>query len=93
MLEYRGFDRTKYDMFGLFGRRRARLKQASADAEDLIARFGDGAYAEARKRAREARESAVVDGNRSKGHWDRVRAIIARETGRDGLDTATRYSS
>jgi hypothetical protein len=41
--------------------------------------------------ARDARQTRTVDANRPKKHWDRVRQIFGRETGRDGLDTATRY--
>lgn len=78
-------------MLGFLTRKRKSASQASADAEALIARFGDGAYAEARRRAREVRRGAVIDGNRPKGHWDRVRAIIGRACRTDRVDTATRY--
>jgi hypothetical protein len=43
-----------------------------------------------RGRAREARLGTVIDGHRP-GHWDRVRAEIARRTKRAHVDTATRY--
>lgn len=63
----------------LTGKARAR---AARDASLLIELFGDRAYEEARRRARES-------GDR---HWSRVRSIIARRTGRaTRLDTATRY--
>ena len=57
----------------------------------MIARFGDEAYYEARDRMLSARKGSIVDGNRSADHWDRVRAIIGRKTGHNGLDTSTRY--
>ena len=61
------------------------------DAQGLIERFGASAYDEARTRAREARLGRVIDANRAEGHWDRVRAEIARRTQRTHVDTATRY--
>lgn len=64
---------------------------AAEDAQALITRFGASAYDEARTRARETRLGNVIDGNRREGHWDRVRAEIARRTGRAHVDTATRY--
>ncbi len=64
-----------------------------SDVTALMQSFGDGAYDEARTRARGARLGEVVDGNRPDGHWDRVRKEIGRRTGRQiGLDTATRYT-
>lgn len=44
-----------------------------ADAKALLAAYGDGAYEEARMRAREARLGKVLDGNRPPGHWNGVR--------------------
>lgn len=70
---------------------RRRLK--AADAADLESRFADGAYAEARRRARENRSGEVFEGNRPKGHWDRVRARIGRKSRRGAVDTATKYLS
>ena len=62
------------------------------DAAALIAAYGESAYEEARTRAREQRFSAVIDANRPRDHWDRVRQEIARITGRQaGPDAATRY--
>jgi hypothetical protein len=78
-------------MFAFLSRRRERERQAAADAEALMARLGPGAYHEARLRAREAWTRAVIDGNRPVMHWDRVRRIIGRKSGRDQLDAATRY--
>jgi hypothetical protein len=78
-------------MFAFLKRRRERRKQAAVDAEALIAQLGEGAYGEARSRARDARMRAVIDGNRPDRHWDRVRRIVGHKTGRDQLDTATRY--
>ena len=60
-----------------------------ADALLLIENYGDAAYQIARQRAAGARRG-VVDGNRPVGHWHDVRREIARRTGRDGRDTATR---
>jgi hypothetical protein len=58
-----------------------------ADADSLIARFGDQAYFEARYRAQ---RSAAIEGNRPKGHWTRVKLEIAKrqaiEIGRSGAD-------
>jgi len=64
---------------------------ALADADALIERYGDAAYAHARERAHQTRYGKIVDGNRPDGHWDRVRQIIGRKTKRDHIDTATRY--
>lgn len=70
-----------------------RRRLETADAADLMSRFGDGAYTEARQRAREERDGKVIEGNRPEGHWDRVRARVGRTTRRDTVDTATRYLS
>jgi hypothetical protein len=73
--------------------RRKTSSLVSADTDRLIAAHGDGAYNVARTRAREERQGRVTDGNRARGHWDKVPQEIARRTGRQvGLDTATRYS-
>ncbi len=81
-------------MFGIFTRRyRKSQQQAEADADALIARYGERAYSEARQRSRLARQGTVMDGDRPAAHWDCVRVIIGRKTGRDGVDTATRYLS
>jgi len=66
-------------------------KLVEADAATLIAGFGDCAYDEARRRGREAESGAILDGNRPEGHWHEVRRALAKQLGRDGLDTATRY--
>jgi hypothetical protein len=60
--------------------------RVSADAEALIERFGDGAYGEARKRARDALTRTY-----GAPHWGKVRREIGRRTGRVYVDTATRY--
>jgi hypothetical protein len=66
--------------------------RAREDASALIERYGHGAYEEARRRARDARQGLVVDGNLPNDHWDDVRREIARRTGRViGVDTATRH--
>jgi hypothetical protein len=72
--------------------RRARAELVRADAASLMARFGDGAYGEARTRMVQAQDGTVLDGNRPAGHWSFVRRRIADATGHEiGLDTATRY--
>ncbi|HEY0329867.1 MAG TPA: hypothetical protein VGC77_12295 [Rhodopseudomonas sp.] len=78
-------------VFGWLKARREKAALVEADADALLCGYKELAYEEARRRAREAEHTAVVDGNRPRGHWDRVRDVIARRTGRDGLDTATRY--
>lgn len=78
-------------VFGWLKRRRLRARQVEADADMLMQRFGDLAYDEARRRSRESRQTAVLDGNRPHGHWGEVRKVIGQRLGRDGLDTATRY--
>lgn len=63
-----------------------------ADAVDLIHRFGDEAYYEARDRDREDRKGGLIDANRPLRHWSAVKLRIADVTGRTiGRDTATRY--
>ncbi len=54
-------------------------EQVERDAGDLIAQFGDGAYEEARKRARQER---LGQSNRPPGHRDAVCRALARRTGR-----------
>jgi hypothetical protein len=78
-------------MLSFLQRRREQRQQVSADAEALVAQFGEGAYGEARQRAREARQNKTIDGNRPKDHWERVRAFVGRRSGRRHVDTATRY--
>lgn len=73
-----------------------RNKQAgdivALDAAALMQSHGDGAYEEARTRAREERLRQVIDGNRLAGHWDKVRLEIAKRTGKQiGADSASRY--
>jgi hypothetical protein len=78
-------------MFSWTKRRQTRARMVEADAGALIAGYGDCAYDEARKRAREADRGVVLDGNRPEGHWWEVKRSIGKKFGRDGLDTATRY--
>ncbi|HUN97162.1 MAG TPA: hypothetical protein VMU69_13155 [Bradyrhizobium sp.] len=52
-------------MLAFVKRWRERQRRAAADADALMAGFGKGAYGEARSRARDARRSAIMDGNRS----------------------------
>jgi KTSC domain len=62
---------------------RARI---SAEADTMIALFGDGAYYEARNYVFAARESGRDD-----SYWASVTGEISRRTRRDWVDTATRY--
>jgi hypothetical protein len=83
-------------MLGWWRRHRAEKKRRSAlieaDALDLVRRFGDEAYYEARDRDREERRGGLIDANRPARHWSAVRMRIAGLTGKEvGLDTATRY--
>lgn len=67
-------------MFGWWKELRKRQRLVAQDASDLIARFGDSAYEEARERARADRLNTVVDENRPRGHWNQVRREIGRIT-------------
>lgn len=73
-----------------YGRGRVRTnhgRAAKLDADALTADFGEGAYEEARTRARNARKREPYD-----KHWDDVRVELAKRTGRGTrVDTATRY--
>ena len=69
-------------------RRREKAKRIETIAEALVKDFGVGAYAEARKREREAPD--LVDAR----NWNRVAATIARITRkRLGFDTTTRMAT
>jgi hypothetical protein len=59
-----------------------------ADASSLIARFGDNADYEAGDRAQ---RSTVIDSDRPRGHWTRVKIEIAKRR-RLRLDEAGRIS-
>jgi len=78
-------------LFHWLERRRRRQQLAEADADTFMEGYGDRAYDEMRRRVREADQRTVIDGNRDRGHWQRVGGIIARRSGKTGLDTATRY--
>jgi len=84
-------EREPMPIFAWMRRYRQIRALASADADALIARYGEAAYANARERAHQARFGKIVDGNRPAEHWDRVRQIIGRKTNKEHLDTATRY--
>ena len=77
-------------MFGWLRERRAARELVAADADQLMQTYGADAYRVARGRAAAAKRGNVVDGDRGDRHWDRVRGEIARRTGRDRRDTATR---
>lgn len=74
-------------MFAWTARRREVATQTDADAKALIAEHGDSAYADARRRERNALD--VEDAAR----WRRAAIAIAKHTGRRiGLDTTTRMA-
>jgi hypothetical protein len=76
-------------MIGFFARWFKTPQIVVDDAADLIARYGNAAYHEARNRARLAR---LGHGDRPDEHWGRVAKEIARcQRIEVGLDTATRY--
>jgi hypothetical protein len=69
------FDRKAY-----LARREAYRELIERDADDLIARLGEGkAFAETLRRA--IHEPATIDGNRPQRHWYRVREVIAKKVG------------
>jgi hypothetical protein len=75
------------NLFAWLLSRKEATRLVQADASALIARFGDNAYYEARDRAQRC---TVIDGDRSRGHWTRVKLDIAKrqriEIGRSGAD-------
>ena len=72
-------------MLSWLRRRREQAERIEAEADALISNLGDGAYSEARRRAREASSDEM------EREWSRVALAVARKTGRPvGLDTATR---
>jgi hypothetical protein len=73
-------------IFRWLKRRRKLSARVSAEAETMIALFGDGAYYEARSRALAAEKRQPHD-----PYWAKVRREIARRTRGDHVDTATRY--
>ena len=74
-------------MLSWLRRRRDQAERIEAEADALISDLGDGAYSEARRRAREASSDEM------EREWSRVALAIARKTGKHvGLDTATRMA-
>src|SRR3954454_11040741 len=73
-------------IFRWLKRRRELAARVAAEADTMIALFGDGAYHEARKRVEAARRT-----QRHETYWTKVRTKIAHRTRRDWVDTATRY--
>ncbi|HKN28986.1 MAG TPA: hypothetical protein VJY34_14300 [Roseiarcus sp.] len=68
-------------------RRREQAERIEAEADALISDLGNGAYAEARRRAHEASSDEM------EREWSRVALAIARKTGRRvGVDTETRMA-
>ena len=75
-------------MLSWLRRRRDQAERIGAEAAALISDLGDGAYSEARRRAREASSDEM------EREWSRVALAVARKTGRKvGLDTATRMAA
>jgi hypothetical protein len=73
-------------IFHWLKQRRELAARVTAEAETMIALFGDGAYYEARNRVEAARRT-----QRDESFWTDVRTEIARRTRGDWVDTATRY--
>jgi lysyl-tRNA synthetase class 2 len=73
-------------IFRWLRQRRELAAGISAEAESMIALFGDSAYYKAGDRVLAARQS-----RRDHSYWSKVRGEIARRTRRDWVDTATRY--
>jgi len=75
-------------MLSWLRRRREQAERIEAEADALISDLGDGAYSEARRRAREASSDEM------EREWSRVALAVAHKTGRRvGLDTATRMAA
>jgi len=73
-------------IFRWLKRRRKLSVRVAAEAETMIALFGDSAYYEASSRALTAEKRQPPD-----PYWAMVRREIARRTRGDHVDTATRY--
>lgn len=68
-------------------RRRDKRAQVDCDARDLLERFGEGAYFEARARDIDELRGVAIDANRPPRHWAAVTFEIGRLTGyRGGTD-------
>ena len=78
-------------MFGWWRRRKELQARVDADATAMIAEFGASACHVARDRALEQRLHKIVDADRSPEHWNLVRFEIRKRTGRQAIDTATKY--
>src|SRR5271157_5775638 len=76
-----------FGMLTWLRRRREQAERIEAEADALISDLGNGAYAEARRRAHEASSDEM------EREWSRVALAIARKTGRRvGVDTETRMA-
>ena len=74
-------------MLSWLRRRREQAERIEAEADALISDLGDGAYAEARRREREASSDEM------EREWRRIALAVAGKTGKSvGLDTATRMA-
>lgn len=67
-------------MIAWLRKRREYRSLIERDAAELVERFGEGAYFEARQRAYHQPE--VVDADRPPRHWERVQVAIAKITGK-----------
>jgi hypothetical protein len=80
-------------MFGWLERKRRYRALVEQDADDLVARYGDGAYSEAGIRSRLDRDT--IDADRPAGHWSEVKVLIAKRIGKtiglNGWDAQKRY--
>jgi hypothetical protein len=66
------------ELLALLSFRKKATRRVQADADSLIAGFGDAAFNVARERAQ---RSAMIDGDRPRGHWTRVKIEIAKRQG------------
>jgi hypothetical protein len=66
-------------MFAFLSRRRRARRQASADAEVLIACYGRAPTSRRVGARVKPGKRLFFDGNRPPGHWDRVRVMIGRK--------------
>jgi hypothetical protein len=80
-------------MLGWLRRRRNAKALTAENASALMQDFGDDAYFVARRRSIAALRGELIDADRGADHWSKVRAEIGRSTGREFVDTATRYTN
>jgi hypothetical protein len=78
-------------MLNWLKRRREQRRKVVADADELLRLFGESSYNEARDLALPTNMGIGIGPPRRNVYWDQVRREIGRRTGRNPLDTATRY--